>query len=129
MTMNAKSKILIVDDDPFIRQTLKLIFEEDDNQYAVLEAEGVVEGLEKAALELPQLIITDVMMSRLTGYDLIVGVRSSPALKHIPLMVYSAKEPPVEKECLELGANVYLKKPADIHTLRAKAKAMLGHPN
>lgn len=127
--MSEKSKILIVDDDPLIRQMLRMLFEEDVNRYEVLDAPGVVEGLEAAAAAVPHLIVVDIMMSRLSGYDFIVGIRSDPALKHIPIMVYSAKQPPVERECLKLGANAYFQKPLDLEIFRRKAKELLGHPN
>ena len=127
--MSAKSKILVVDDDPLIREMLKMLFEEDVNSYEVLQAPGVVEGLEAAANAIPQLIIVDIMMSRLSGYDFIVGIRSTPALRHIPILVYSAKQPPVERECLKLGASAYLQKPMDLEIFRRKAKELLGHPN
>ena len=127
--MNAKAKILLVDDDPLLRSMLRTLFEEEQGHYEVAEASGVIEGLEAAANCVPHLIIVDVMMSRLTGLDFIVGIRSSPALRHIPILVYSGRQPPADRECLKLGANAYFSKPLDLDVFLRKAKELLGHPN
>ncbi len=125
--MEARSKILVVDDDPLIREMIKIMFVEDPNHYEVLDAPDVGKGLDLAVDNLPHLIITDVLMPRLSGFDLIVAIRSNPLVQHIPILVCSAKQPPVDRECLEMGANAYMSKPLQMDALLRKAKELLGH--
>jgi twitching motility two-component system response regulator PilH len=125
--MEARSKILIVDDDPLIRSMIKILFQEDVNQYEVLEAGDVGKALDVAVDNRPHLIITDVLMPRLSGFDLIVAVRSNPLVSHIPILVCSAKQPPVDRECMEMGANGYLSKPLNMDVLLRTAKGLLGY--
>ena len=127
--MQAKSKILVVDDDPFQREMVRGLFEGDKNNYEVLEAPDAMAGLETAARELPHLIICDVLMPRLTAFDFIAAVRTTPDIRHIPILVCSAKQPPVDRECLELGANAYMVKPVVLDALLSQAKTLLGHTN
>lgn len=126
--MEARSKVLIIDDDPLIREMIKILFEDDANHYEVLEAGDVGKGLDLAVDHTPHLIITDVLMPRLSGFDLIVAIRSNPVVQHIPILVCSAKQPPADRECLEMGASAYLSKPLNMQVLLSTAKGLLGHP-
>ena len=109
-----------------MRNLLRVLFETE--HYQVLEAPDVALGLESALINLPQLIIVDVLMPRLSGMDFIAGIRSNPSAEHIPILVYSAKNPPADRLCIDLGANAYIKKPADMDVFRRKAMELLGHP-
>lgn len=124
--MNNKTKVLVIDDDPFLEHALQAMLPPD--KYAVASAPDVETGLLAAAREIPQLIVSDMKMPRLSGLDLIAAVRSSPDLRHVPILICSAQSPSNEQECLELGANAYLKKPIDTAALRLKILALLGHP-
>ena len=125
--MENKTRVLVVDDDPHLRELLKALFEDD--HYEVLEAADAATGLDSATQNIPHLIIVDVLMPRLSGLDFIAGIRTNPAARHVPILVYSAKHPPDDRRCLELGANAYLTKPVDLQVLRRKAKELLGHPS
>lgn len=123
----AKTKILVIDDDPLQRQVMREIFESEP--FEVLEADGAASGLEIAAAQFPHLIIIDVLMPRLSGFDFIAGVRTDPSLSHIPILVCSAMQPPSRQECFGLGANAYIEKPIDYDQLRAQAKLLVGRTN
>lgn len=122
--MQTKTQILIVDDDPLMREMMRVLFEE--NNFEVVEAPDVSTGLRIAAERFPQLIIVDVMMPRLSGEDFIVALRADASTRHIPILVCSAKQPPADRECLELGANAYIKKPMQLPNLLDKSLQLLG---
>jgi CheY-like chemotaxis protein len=121
------TKILVIDDDPMPRAIIKTLFEEDN--YEVLEAADGVEGLEMATQHLPQLIITDMMMSKMNGLQFIGALKQQDAIKHIPIIVSSAKKSTEDAlQCLKAGATEYIPKPMDLIAFRRRVKEILGHP-
>ena len=120
------TKILVVDDDPMPRLIFKTLFEQDD--YEIIEANDAIEGLQLAELQLPQLIITDMMMARMTGIEFLRKLKENPAVKHIPVIVSSAKKSLEDmKLCLKAGAVEYVPKPVDLIVFRKRVKEILGH--
>ena len=87
--MNAKNKILIIDDDPDIVESLKVILEaEGFNVISSLKAD---EGLIKAKQENPDLILLDVMMTQIdSGFDAARVLRQDPKTKDIPIIILTA---------------------------------------
>jgi CheY-like chemotaxis protein len=85
----ASKKILIVDDEPGIVQTLgdRLIAA----GYEIVSANDGTEALEKAENENPDLIIMDVLMSTMTGFEAMRQIRDNPKLRRIPALIISAK--------------------------------------
>lgn len=122
---SARARILIIDDDPLQRQSMGGLFE--PSRYEILEAPDVGAGLDVANKTLPQIIISDVLMPRLSGFDMIAAVRTSPSLKYVPIVICSAMQPPSEKKCLDLGANAYFSKPLDFEVFYKKVLELLGH--
>ena len=86
--MVERSKILIVDDEPFnvdyLEQELEYLGHESDS------AANGYEALEKIAVAAPDLILLDVMMPEMDGYELLRHVKSDNALSHIPVIMISA---------------------------------------
>jgi two-component system cell cycle response regulator len=117
-------KILIIDDLPeniFILQD-RLIQE----GYEVITAYGGTEGLEKAFSTLPDLILLDVMMPDMSGYDVCKTLVSDEKTKHIPIILVTAKSEADDiKEGLEAGAFDYIKKPFNRIELMARVKSAL----
>lgn len=103
-------KILVIEDDENIRESLVELLEM--KSYELLSAENGVQGLEKAKSEKPDLILCDVMMPGLNGYEVIEEVRRNAELAKVPFVFLSAKamENDVERG-IQLGANIYLTKP------------------
>lgn len=101
--------ILVVDDN---RDIVWLIKETLSSEYIVREAFNAEEALALMEQQTPDLIITDIMMPNMDGFELISRVKSDKFTRHIPLIVVSAKVSENEQaEGLNLGADAYLTKP------------------
>lgn len=123
----AKTKILVVDDDELQRSLVREIFREDP--YEVIEAPDAASGLATAVEHLPQLILVDMRMPRMSGLEFIQSARVNPDIKHIPIIVATASASgPQGFECLRSGAADYFQKPLDADKFRRAAKKLLGHP-
>jgi len=117
-------KILIIDDDI---DTLKLVGLMLERQgYEITVASNGAVGLTKAAAERPHLILLDVMMPDLDGYEVTRRLRSDPALAQIPIIMFTAKTMVDDKVAgFEAGVDDYLTKPTHPAELTAHVKAVL----
>jgi DNA-binding response OmpR family regulator len=117
-------KILIIDDDI---DTLKLVGLMLERQgYEITVASNGAVGLNKAAAERPQLILLDVMMPDLDGYEVTRRLRSDPAMASIPIIMFTAKTMVDDKVAgFEAGVDDYLTKPTHPAELTAHVKAVL----
>ena len=117
--------VLVVDDEPDKR--LLLAFALENEGYEVHTAEDGVLGLAAVDLYQPDLIVTDVMMPRMDGYEMIRRVRGNPQTKFIPVIIQSAARVEGRDVRLgsELGALGYLTDPTDLDLLRARARTLL----
>jgi DNA-binding response OmpR family regulator len=117
-------KILIVDDDV---DTLKLVGLMLERQgYDISVANNGAQGIRKAAAEVPDLILLDVMMPDMDGYEVTQRLRSEPALAHIPIVMFTAKSMVDDKVAgFEAGVDDYLTKPTHPAELTAHVKAVL----
>jgi two-component system cell cycle response regulator len=123
--MTSKMSVLVVDDEPDKR--LLLAFALENEGYQVFTATDGVEGLAAVELRQPDLIVTDVMMPRMDGYEMIRRVRGNPQTKFIPVIIQSAARVEGRDVRLgsELGALGYLTDPTDLDLLRARARTLL----
>ncbi len=102
--------ILVIEDDKAVQQTLVDILEL--NGYLATSASNGAEGLELARRDIPALIITDIEMPRLTGYEIIQHLRRNERTRTIPVIVISAKVDRVAmRKGMELGADDFITKP------------------
>lgn len=116
-------KVLVVDDNLEMRKFISFLLKDE---YQVFRARNGQEGLEKARKILPDLILSDVMMPVMNGYQLVRQVKSDPELKHVPVILISAKAESSQKlEGLEYGADDYLSKPFNSKELMVRAKNLL----
>jgi two-component system alkaline phosphatase synthesis response regulator PhoP len=83
-----KNKILLVDDDADFTEATKLLLE--SRYYEVTVANDGKEGLKKAHTEEPDLIILDVMMPEMDGYEVCAKLKSDPKYRHIPILLLTA---------------------------------------
>ena len=117
-------KILIIDDDIDTLKLVGLMLERQGYEIAVASNGSL--GISKAAEERPQLILLDVMMPDLDGYEVTRRLRSDPALAHIPIIMFTAKTMVDDKVAgFEAGVDDYLTKPTHPAELTAHVKAVL----
>ena len=110
--MGKQYKILLVDDNPDILEITKE--ELLACNYEVITASNGVEGLRKAEREHPDLIILDIMLPGLDGYEVCHRLRSKSRTAEVPILMYSAKVRDVDRETgLRVGADDYLTKSVD----------------
>jgi CheY-like chemotaxis protein len=104
------SKVLVVDDEPHIVRLVS--FSLSRRGYDVLEATDGPSGIELARSEKPDLILMDVMMPGMTGFDAVEKLKAEPATAGIPVVMLSAKSQQYEQqEGLRRGAQKYICKP------------------
>lgn len=113
-------KLLIVEDNADLRSFLSDQFK---HEYSVLQAENGVEGKEIALSEIPDMILTDVMMPQMDGVTLCQELKADIRTSHIPLILLTAKSGEESKlEGLTAGADDYITKPFNLDILKIKIK-------
>ena len=121
--MNQTNRILIVDDHPENVDILEDILEED---YPLATAYSGEEALTQAQCFCPALILLDIMMPGIDGYETCRQLRQMPALRHTKIVMVSAKAMASERlQGYEAGADDYVTKPFDLDELRAKVRVYL----
>ena len=120
---NGLPRLLVVEDNDEVREYLCQLFATD---YQVLSAEDGVVGWTTALAQLPDLIISDVMMPRSDGLELCQRLKQHPKTAHIPVLLLTARTAEThELEGLGMGADDYVSKPFNPTLLHAKADALL----
>jgi two-component system alkaline phosphatase synthesis response regulator PhoP len=121
----AKGKILVVDDEIYIVHILD--FSLGMEGYEVLTALDGEQALEKARAEHPDLIVLDIMMPKLDGYETCKMLKADPATKDIPVILLSAKGRNVDQKVgFEVGADDYITKPFSPRKLVERINVLLG---
>lgn len=111
------TKILLIDDDPDVRTVLQAILQR--HGYAVETASGREEALEKIHLELPSLILLDVLLSGSDGRELCRLIKATPQTKDIPVIMFSG-HPGAAIRFEEYGADDFIPKPFNTEALLVK---------
>lgn len=121
-------KILIVEDDPMIRDVLSRLLVIEG--YEVITANDGLQGVQRARTSRPDLIIMDMGLPQLNGWQATHRIRSMPTTQMIPIIAltaYAMKED--RTKCLNVGCDEYEPKPVDFLRLAAKVKALIhGRP-
>lgn len=120
-------KILIVDDEPFIRTLLEETLEEfEDEGVELLVASNGVEGWKITQQERPDLVFLDVMMPKMSGYEVCQHIKQDSALSNIYVIMLTAKGQEVDRERgQEVGADEYVTKPFDPDHIIERAQEVL----
>ncbi|MDP8299624.1 MAG: ATPase, T2SS/T4P/T4SS family [Candidatus Tantalella remota] len=119
-----KMRVLIADDEPDIRLVLKKRLEQAG--YEVISAKDGKEEVEMAVKKKPDLIITDIMMPEMDGFEATKALRSSLETAVIPIIMLTAKQDKnSELEGIDAGADDYITKPFDKDKLLARVKMLL----
>ena len=121
MSRIRRPRILVVDDEPGIIRALQTSLEA--NGFETLAATNGSEALEAIDEELPDLLILDIIMPKMDGFEVCRRVRQ---LSEIPIIMLSARKSEEDKvRCLNLGSDDYISKPFNMNELVARVKAVL----
>ncbi|WP_299780750.1 two-component regulator propeller domain-containing protein [uncultured Formosa sp.] len=122
-TQTKTHTVLIVEDNRELRLHLK---DDLEDYYNVLTAEDGKKGLKKALKRYPDLIISDVMMPKMDGFDMCKALKSDLETSHIPIILLTARTGDQDQiSGFDHGANAYVPKPFKIEVLRARIKNLL----
>ena len=125
--MAAKKRILVCDDDPVILRLLEVNLELEG--FDVLTGNNGEEGVEIAKRELPDLVILDIMMPRMDGYQACQAIKADESTTHIPVIFLSAKAQAADIERgKSYGVAEYLTKPFDPTDLTDLVFKLVGQP-
>lgn len=118
------AKILIADDEPNIVLSLEFVLQEAGHEVRVArDGEEALQAMEQAV---PDLVLLDVMMPRLNGFELCQRIRANPAWRRVRIVMLSAKGRDVEvMKGLALGADAYVTKPFALNELLAEVTRQL----
>jgi two-component system alkaline phosphatase synthesis response regulator PhoP len=117
-------RILIIEDDPAVLRAISFMLEKEG--YEVLTAVNGLEGLTKAKGENPDLLILDVMLPGIDGFEICHRLRAESQTAQLPILMLSAKGQAADKAMgLQVGANEYLTKPVERTVLLGKVEALL----
>lgn len=119
-----QSHILIVEDDALLRQAISLSLKQSD--YHISTASNGREALESLENDIPDLILSDMMMPEMNGLDLLKALRENPNYHSIPVILLTARNADDDIiQALDLGADDYITKPFDVTLLRARIRSKL----
>ncbi len=118
-------KILVIDDDKNLQSDLVTILQLEG--YETYAADNGQEGLQAAQRYQPDLILCDVAMPVLNGFDVLTNLRRNPQIASIPVIFLTAfNDPAFVRRGMELGAVGYIPKPYNLDELLGAIKAQLG---
>lgn len=118
-----KGVLLIVEDNEDMQEYIKLIFQ---HEFTILQASNGVEGLRVAQKEIPDIIISDLMMPQMDGFQFSKRIKSMAESSHVPIVMLTAKSSKESKlEGYDIGIDHYLQKPFDKEELKSIVKNTL----
>ncbi|HCB01613.1 MAG TPA: hypothetical protein DEP19_04445 [Anaerolineae bacterium] len=122
--MTTQSKILIVDDDPLGIATLESMFH--NQGFEISQAQNGMNALKMAEQIMPDLILLDVMMPGMDGFEVCRRLRATPKLAEVPIIILTALDDRASRlQGIEAGADDFLTKPIDRQELRLRVKTIL----
>jgi putative two-component system response regulator len=113
-----KRKVMIVDDNPDLVHLVKKILEKTSEDYQVIGVESGRECFEVLNTgEVPDIVLLDIMMPEMSGWDVLAKLRNEPAWEKIPVVFLTAKDDDASKGLGTLTSEGYITKPFDISYL------------
>jgi DNA-binding response OmpR family regulator len=120
-----EATVLVVDDDPVILKLLEVNFQMEG--FAVLTAADGEEGVQVARAEHPDVIVSDIMMPRVNGLELVQQLKADPDTEAIPIILLSAKAQSSDvRQGMEAGADDYVTKPFEPLDLVDRVHRLIG---
>lgn len=118
------NRLLLIEDDQDVAEMLMLYFA--SHRYEVLHADTGLAGIDVARTKFPNLILLDVMLPYMDGYDVCRHLRQTSMTKYIPILFLTQRDERASKvKGLELGADDYITKPFDIDELRLRVQGSI----
>ncbi|MBM3321895.1 response regulator [candidate division WOR-3 bacterium] len=126
MSVDNRPRVLLADDERDIALVARMRLEV--NGYDVATAADGAEALERFESFRPDLVLLDLRMPKLDGYQVCRALKSNPATRSVPVIIFSASSSQalaLERKCLELGADDFVRKPYSSEDLLAKVRRHL----
>ena len=121
------TKILVIDDEAEIRNVVSALLRQAGHD--VIDAEYGLSGFAMAQSENPDLILLDLMMPVVDGFEVLRRLREDPLTSRIPVIILTAKNDAAsERACMNLGAVDYIKKPWGRQEIEERVAMALGYP-
>jgi type IV pilus assembly protein PilB len=122
-SIRSRPRVLIAEDEPITRMLVKLLLEREN--FEVLEASNGKQAFDIGTRERPDLMIIDLNMPEMDGYEAIRQLRRNVTMATLPIMVLTSEDGPgVERRVLELGADDYMLKPFDPAVLLSRVQGV-----
>jgi DNA-binding NarL/FixJ family response regulator len=123
--MTEPTPLLLVDDEPGVRESVQA-FLEDSGEFRVQAASNATEAWEYLQRHLPALVITDLMMPQVDGYQFLAQLRADPRFADLPVVFLTARGMTMDRiQGYQAGCDAYLSKPFDPDELEAIVKNLL----
>ena len=121
--MSDKATLLIVDD---IKENIDMLKECLKSEYHIIAATSGEKALKIAKIRQPDLVLLDIMMPEMDGYEAITRIRAQNKFSKLPIIALTAKAMKEDKSrCIEVGASDYFPKPVDVEKLKSVMKVWL----
>ncbi|BFM38768.1 response regulator transcription factor [Synechocystis sp. LKSZ1] len=123
--MSSPTPLLLVDDEPGVRESVQAYLE-DGGEFQVHAASNAIEAWDYLQYHLPELIISDIMMPQVDGYQLLAQLRADPRFKSLPVIFLTARGMTCDRiQGYQSGCDAYLSKPFDPEELEAMIHNLL----
>jgi CheY-like chemotaxis protein len=121
-----KKKIMIVDDEPDQILTVKVALEDMDEKFEIISADSGMQCLELLKNnQIPDLILLDVMMPEMTGWEIYDKIKENEAWRKIPIVFLTARTDRIAKDAGNFLAEDYIEKPFNIEDLKERIDKVL----
>ncbi len=121
---NKSRTVLVIDDDPVVLKLLESLLK--TNGYAVIASKEAAEGLEFAMKRRPDMVILDVMMPIINGFNICRLMKSEHGQKHIPIVLLTSRATKDDREIgMQVGADAYIAKPVNTEELLRTIRELL----
>jgi CheY-like chemotaxis protein len=119
------AKILIIDDEEILRQLMEHVLSGDGHE--TITAEDGVAGIVLAKSDAPDLIISDMSMPKMTGWDMVKALKADPTTKDIPIIALTAHATADDRAAaFDAGISTYEEKPLDMARLKKHIAELIG---